>query len=91
MASPAKAHAATTIASDRRGELIILFTEDATLDRARLLAQARQTGIPEVSVPRSVFPIDKLPRLGSGKVDYVRLGELARAAAPRPQAANTEA
>jgi acyl-[acyl-carrier-protein]-phospholipid O-acyltransferase/long-chain-fatty-acid--[acyl-carrier-protein] ligase len=75
--SPKKAHAATSIPSDRRGETIILFTEDPELRREHLQAAARESGKAEVVIPRSVVYRDKLPRLGNGKVDYVTLKELA--------------
>ena len=77
-ASPKRAHAATTVADPKRGETILLYSEDKELERAQLLAAARQAGMPEVAVPRSVKHVDKLPRLGSGKVDYVGLKELAK-------------
>lgn len=77
VASPGRAHAASTAASDRRGEIVVLFTEDKELKRDQLAAAARQRGFPEVAIPRSVIHIDKLPRLGSGKFDYVTLKQMA--------------
>jgi acyl-[acyl-carrier-protein]-phospholipid O-acyltransferase/long-chain-fatty-acid--[acyl-carrier-protein] ligase len=70
-------HAATTVESARRGELILLYTEDRELRRDQLFAAAREAGLPEVAVPRQVIAVDKLPRLGSGKTDYVTIKELA--------------
>jgi acyl-[acyl-carrier-protein]-phospholipid O-acyltransferase/long-chain-fatty-acid--[acyl-carrier-protein] ligase len=52
LASPDKAHAATTVADARRGETILLYTEDQELKRDRVSAAARQAGLPEVAVPR---------------------------------------
>jgi acyl-[acyl-carrier-protein]-phospholipid O-acyltransferase/long-chain-fatty-acid--[acyl-carrier-protein] ligase len=75
-ASP-RAHAATAASSERRGETIMLFTEDRDLRREQLAAAARQAGHPEVAIPRSVIWVEKLPRLGSGKVDYVTLKAMA--------------
>jgi acyl-[acyl-carrier-protein]-phospholipid O-acyltransferase/long-chain-fatty-acid--[acyl-carrier-protein] ligase len=83
-ASPGRAHAATTVASERRGEVILLFTEDPLLRREQVHAAVHSRGLPEVVVPRQVIPIDKLPRLGSGKVDYVRLKETAQERATVP-------
>jgi acyl-[acyl-carrier-protein]-phospholipid O-acyltransferase/long-chain-fatty-acid--[acyl-carrier-protein] ligase len=79
LAAPGKAHASTAVASDRRGEVIVLATEDRTLRRDRLVAAAREAGLPELAVARVVLPVDKIPRLGSGKFDYVTLKELAAA------------
>lgn len=81
-ASPGKVHAATTVQSVKRGEVILLYSEDKTLRRENLLAVAREGGMPEVAVPRQVLYVDKMPRLGSGKVDYVGLKELAAREVP---------
>lgn len=83
-ASPARAHAATTVSSVKRGEVIVLLTEDRELRREALVAVARERGLPEVAVARSVHFADKLPRLGSGKIDYVTLKELAATVAAEP-------
>jgi acyl-[acyl-carrier-protein]-phospholipid O-acyltransferase/long-chain-fatty-acid--[acyl-carrier-protein] ligase len=77
-ASP-KAHAATSVPSSRRGETIVLYTEDQELRRDQLVSAARAGGHSDVAVPRSVVVMDKLPRLGSGKVDYVTLKAIAEA------------
>lgn len=76
--SPDKAHAATAIADERRGETILLFTEDPNLKREHLLAVARRDGHAEVAVARSVNYLQKLPRLGSGKLDYLTLRQIAQ-------------
>jgi acyl-[acyl-carrier-protein]-phospholipid O-acyltransferase/long-chain-fatty-acid--[acyl-carrier-protein] ligase len=76
-ASPHRAHGATLYASERRGEIVVLYTEDRELKRDKLLEAARAQGYPEVAVARVVVAVDKLPRLGSGKCDYVRLKEMA--------------
>ena len=76
--SPNKIHAATAIAHERRGETIILFTEDEALKREQLLATARKEGHAEVAVARTVSYLQKLPRLGSGKVDYLLLRQIAQ-------------
>jgi acyl-[acyl-carrier-protein]-phospholipid O-acyltransferase/long-chain-fatty-acid--[acyl-carrier-protein] ligase len=77
LASPDRVHAATTVSSVQRGEVIVLYTEDRTLRRDQLQQAARQQGLPEIAIPRQVIGIDKLPRLGSGKVDYIALKETA--------------
>jgi len=81
-ASPSKPHAATSVVNARRGETIVLFTEDRELRRDQLIAAARQAGLPDVAVPRVVTPVDKLPRLGSGKFDYVAIKALAQEREP---------
>ncbi len=86
LASHGKAHAATSVSNVKRGEVILLYTEDRELRRDRILAVARQGGMAEVAVPRQVQQIDKLPRLGSGKIDYVSLKALAAREFPDTEA-----
>jgi acyl-[acyl-carrier-protein]-phospholipid O-acyltransferase/long-chain-fatty-acid--[acyl-carrier-protein] ligase len=76
-ASPTLAHAATTQADPQRGETIVLFTTDVTLNRESLLNAARNAGLPELAVPRKIKVIDALPLLGTGKIDYVTLKTMA--------------
>lgn len=79
-ASPESQHAASTQADSQRGEAIVLFTTDAALGREQLQEAARNSGQPELAVPRKICRLDSLPLLGTGKVDYVTLKKLAEAA-----------
>jgi len=72
-ASPKSAHAATAVTDPMRGETIVLFTEDPALRRDQLMSAARRLGLPEVAVARRVEVVEDLPRLGTGKCDYVAL------------------
>jgi len=76
--SPGYEHAASMVALPDRGESTLLFTTDPNLDRARLHQTARALGVQDLAVARAIVHVDALPVLGSGKTDYVRLGELAR-------------
>ena len=73
------AHAATCVVDEGRGEAIILFTTDSDLSRDQLSAAARGMGYPEVAVPRRISVVETMPLLGSGKIDYHRLKDLAMA------------
>lgn len=79
LASPACQHAAITQADSQRGENILLFTTDPSLDREALLAAARKLGSPELAVARRIVAVDELPLLGTGKIDYVSLKQSAGA------------
>jgi len=66
-------HAAIAIPDERRGEQVLLFTESAELTREMLVGQAKKSGISDICIPRHVFHMAQIPRLGNGKIDYVTL------------------
>ncbi len=75
-ASPDHQHAATVLIVSELGESTALFTTDPQLNRIALLQAARKLGGHELAVARNIVPVEKLPLLGSGKVDYVALQAL---------------
>ena len=80
VASPGAAHAASTQPDPARGETILLFTTDRQLAREQLQSAARDGGWPEIAVPRRIIPVEALPLLGTGKIDYVTLKQWAEKA-----------
>ena len=81
LAAPGFVHAASTRADAAKGEALVLFTQAPELTREQLLAAARQTGSPELAVPRLIQTVEAIPLLGSGKTDYVSLKRMAEALA----------
>lgn len=79
-ASPEYQHAATTQSDAQRGENIVLFTTDEALARDTLQAAARELGSPELAIPRKIVAVKELPLLGTGKIDYVKLKQMAEEA-----------
>lgn len=78
--SPDKTHAASSQVDVQKGETLVLFTTDPALAREILILKARELGYPEIAVPRKVVFIEALPLLGTGKIDYVSLKQLAESA-----------
>lgn len=68
---PDAAHAVVVVLDGRKGEALVLLTTQRGATGAALLAHARSKGAAEIAVPRIVRPVEALPMLGSGKVDYV--------------------
>jgi acyl-[acyl-carrier-protein]-phospholipid O-acyltransferase/long-chain-fatty-acid--[acyl-carrier-protein] ligase len=76
-ASPTGLHGATSIPDARRGEVILLYTEDKQLRREQLQQAAHAIGAPDLAIPRKVIYLEKIPMLGNGKKDYPALQKLA--------------
>jgi len=76
-AAPQHQHAATTQADAQRGENIILYTTDNSLNREQLSNSAKTLGSPELAIARKVIWVNALPILGTGKTDYVTLKKMA--------------
>lgn len=75
LAWPDVNHAVVSVPDTRKGEMLVLATECETAELDQLLAHFRRHGMTELSIPRRIFKLDKLPLLGTGKTDYVALRE----------------
>lgn len=81
--------AVTAVEDPRKGERLVMVTEAAEASRATLGGFARRRGASELMVPAEIIVVDKLPVLGSGKVDHVSVARLVaerRAATPNTAA-----
>lgn len=79
LAWPNATHAAVVLPDARKGEQIVLLSECMDCDRSGLIAAAKTLKISELSIPRRVLHCAAIPMLGSGKIDYPALRELAKA------------
>ncbi|MCB1936291.1 MAG: acyl-[ACP]--phospholipid O-acyltransferase [Nitrosomonas sp.] len=70
---PEYSHAATHLPDPKKGEQIVLVTTNPDAQREMLVSYAKQHGISEMSIPKTILITDQLPLLGTGKVDYVAL------------------
>ena len=77
---PEKIHAAAILPDPKRGEQIVLMTEEKDANRRDLMRWAQTHGVPEISVPKKVISVDSLPVLGTGKLDYTAITNMAKEA-----------
>lgn len=70
---PKSAHAIVAIPDPKKGEQLILMTTSQSLKRADISAYFKENQITELSVPKEIIAVEKLPLLGTGKVDYVEV------------------
>jgi len=69
-------HAAVSLADERKGEKIILVTENHEATRRQIQDRARELHYSDLYIPRKVVLAEQLPLLSTGKIDYIRLAEL---------------
>jgi len=69
---------AATVPDARKGERLVLVTTKTEPKRSDLLAFARARGASEMMVPTEVLIVEKLPLLGSGKIDNIALTNFVR-------------
>jgi acyl-[acyl-carrier-protein]-phospholipid O-acyltransferase/long-chain-fatty-acid--[acyl-carrier-protein] ligase len=74
---PDAEHAVVTRPDARKGEQLVLFTTRKDASASALQAWAKANGVTELMVPKDIRPIEALPVLGTGKIDYVAIGALA--------------
>lgn len=72
---PDSVHAAVILPDAKKGEQIVLLTEEVNPNREALMDWAQSHGVPELAVPKRVLHVDDIPLLGTGKVDYVSLNQ----------------
>lgn len=87
IAWPDFTHAAISTPDPRKGERLVLFTDYPDANAGDLLAWMQANGVPEIAAPKRVIALAELPRLGSGKIDYVALKERAEARSDAAEAA----
>jgi acyl-[acyl-carrier-protein]-phospholipid O-acyltransferase/long-chain-fatty-acid--[acyl-carrier-protein] ligase len=73
---PGRQHAVVAVPDDRKGEQLVLITDQPGAAREAVLAHFRGQGLAELLVPRTVLAVDKVPLLGTGKTDYVAVAAL---------------
>jgi acyl-[acyl-carrier-protein]-phospholipid O-acyltransferase / long-chain-fatty-acid--[acyl-carrier-protein] ligase len=74
---PSAMHAVVTVPDAKRGEMLVLITDQDGASRGAIASAAREAGLPEIFVPRSIAHVSNVPLLGTGKIDYVSAGKLA--------------
>lgn len=77
---PDNRHAVVAVADDKKGERLVLFTDNGNAEASVLSDWAKEHGTPALAIPRKILKLEAVPVLGSGKTDYVTLQKLAEAA-----------
>ena len=67
---PEDLHAVVSIPDSSKGEQLVLLTTRIEAQRKELSLFAKEQQIGEINVPKKIVSVEKLPLLGTGKVDY---------------------
>lgn len=76
---PDTGHAVVARPDVRKGEQPLLFTTRKGAKAGDLQTWGRANGVPELAIPCDIREVDALPVLGTGKLDYVTMRQLATA------------
>lgn len=74
---PGAEHAVVTRPDPRKGEQLVLFTTQVGANPKALQAWGRANGVTELMLPKDIRVVAALAVLGTGKLDYVSLGNMA--------------
>ncbi len=75
---PDAVSAVVAVPDARKGERLLLYTNNKNATRQEFMAFARTRHVSELMIPAEVIYMEKLPMLGSGKVDLVNLAKMAK-------------
>jgi acyl-[acyl-carrier-protein]-phospholipid O-acyltransferase/long-chain-fatty-acid--[acyl-carrier-protein] ligase len=76
---PDAANAVVVLPDARRGERLVLATTHKAATLEPLRDAARAQGIADIMLPRTLLWLARMPRLGTGKIDYPAVRRLAAA------------
>jgi acyl-[acyl-carrier-protein]-phospholipid O-acyltransferase/long-chain-fatty-acid--[acyl-carrier-protein] ligase len=82
--------AVATAPDPRKGERLVLVTQKKGATRGEFQAFAKQRGASDLMVPAEVVFIEKMPVLGTGKIDMVGVAKLVKVRAAGGAAAPVE-
>jgi acyl-[acyl-carrier-protein]-phospholipid O-acyltransferase/long-chain-fatty-acid--[acyl-carrier-protein] ligase len=75
---PNELSATTALPDPRKGERVVLVTQHRDATRSDFIAQARMKGMSELMFPAEVIVVERLPLLGSGKIDFAAVTKFVR-------------
>lgn len=74
---PENTHGIVALPCPKKGEQIILLSDSSNIERSDLITKARESGLTELAIPKTIYTNETIPILGTGKLDYVSLKTLA--------------
>jgi acyl-[acyl-carrier-protein]-phospholipid O-acyltransferase / long-chain-fatty-acid--[acyl-carrier-protein] ligase len=79
---PDLAHSVVAVSDKKKGEQLVMFTTLDKPERKIIADGLKGLGVADLMIPKSIFHIEKMPLLGSGKTDYVTIARMAKEKVP---------
>ncbi|WP_029408703.1 AMP-binding protein [Thiomicrorhabdus sp. Milos-T2] len=76
-ASPEGHHVVVAVPDERKGEQLVLVTDDNTLSRKTVTDAAKDALVSELMIPKTVILVEAVPVLGTGKTNYPEVQKIA--------------
>lgn len=73
---PGSQSAVISIKDPKKGEQLLAYTDNSDATRKQVQEYYRAHGIAEIQLPKEIIYLERLPVLGTGKLDYVALNAL---------------
>lgn len=73
--------AIASVVDEQKGEALVLLSS-IEIDQAQLRARLRDAGVPNLWIPKTIWRVDQIPVLATGKLDLQRCAEIAAQAVP---------
>ena len=70
--------AAVALPHDKKGEQVVLLTEEKNINLRKLSTFAKAQGVADIMIPKTAFSVDVIPMLGTGKVDLAGVNKLGK-------------
>jgi acyl-[acyl-carrier-protein]-phospholipid O-acyltransferase/long-chain-fatty-acid--[acyl-carrier-protein] ligase len=83
---PAALSATAALPDARKGQRLVLLTQEKGASRAAFQQFAKARGAADFMIPSEVLVVEALPLLGSGKLDFAGVTKLAEARCAMPHA-----
>ncbi len=76
-ASPEGHHVIVAVPDQRKGERLVLVTDDTTLSRSTITEAAKQNQVADIMIPKTIILVESVPVLGTGKTNYPEVQKIA--------------
>lgn len=70
-------NAVVRLPDEKRGEQLMVYTTNPNADLKQILEAFRRQGFSDLWAPKKLRILEEMPLMGSGKIDYVKLDEMA--------------